>query len=141
MPAIAIPPSSSVTRSRWTRASLPTNTSRSSKANPSSSAREAEGADRLERLLKEHMAPVGILDALADTEHWLGWSRHFGPISGFETKLDKPRERYLATTFCYGCGLGPTQAARSLKGLDRRHVAFVREHQDVWGARSGACIT
>jgi len=95
----------------------------------------------LERLLKEHMAPVGILDALADTEHWLGWSRHFGPISGFETKLDKPRERYLATTFCYGCGLGPTQAARSLKGLDRRHVAFVREHQDVWGARSGACIT
>jgi hypothetical protein len=87
----------------------------------------AEGAERLERLLKARMRPVGILEALADTEHWLGWTRHFGPVSGFEAKLDRPRERYLATAFCYGCGLGPTQAARSLKGLDRRHVAFVNQ--------------
>ena len=87
----------------------------------------ADGAAFLERLLKMHMTPVGILDALADTEHWLGWTRHFGPVSGFETKLDRPRERYLATTFCYGCGLGPNQAARSLKGLDRRHIAFVNQ--------------
>jgi len=86
-----------------------------------------EGADRLERLLKERIAPVGILDALAETEHWLGWTRAFKPVSGFEAKLDRPRERYLSTTFCYGCGLGPTQAARSLKGLDRRHVAFVNQ--------------
>lgn len=90
-------------------------------------AHETEGAERLGRLLKERMVPVGILEALVDTEHWLGWCRHFGPISGFEAKLAKPRERYLATTFCYGCGLGPTQAARSLKGLDRRHVAFVNQ--------------
>ena len=87
----------------------------------------ADGAAFLERLLKMRMAPVGILEALADTEHWLGWTRHFGPVSGLETKLDRPRERYLATTFCYGCGLGPSQAARSLKGLDRRHVAFVNQ--------------
>src|SRR5215210_5376732 len=73
---------------------------------------DLEGLDRLERLLGERMTPVGILEALADTEHWLGWTRHFGPVSGFEAKLDRPRERYLATTFCYGCGLGPTQAAR-----------------------------
>jgi len=86
-----------------------------------------EGADRLERLLKERIAPVGILDALAETEHWLGWTRAFKPVSGFEAKLDRPRERYLSTTFCYGCGLGPTQAARSLKGLDRRHIAFVNQ--------------
>ena len=88
---------------------------------------DIEGLDCLERLLGERMSPVGILEALADTEHWLGWTRHFGPVSGFEAKLDRPRERYLATTFCYGCGLGPTQAARSLKGLDRRHVAFVNQ--------------
>ena len=81
----------------------------------------------MERLLKERMAPVGILEALANTEHWLGWTRHFGPVSGFEAKLDRPRERYLATAFCYGCGLGPSQAARSLKGFDRRHVAFVNQ--------------
>jgi TnpA family transposase len=87
----------------------------------------ADGAALLESLLKARLVPVGILEALADTEHWLGWTRHFGPISGFEAKLDRPRERYLATAFCYGCGLGPSQAARSLKGLDRRHVAFVNQ--------------
>jgi TnpA family transposase len=91
-------------------------------------AREAaEGTAFLERLLKARLTPVGILEALADTEHWLGWTRHFGPVSGFEAKLERPRERYLATAFCYGCGLGPSQAARSLKGLDRRHVAFVNQ--------------
>lgn len=90
-------------------------------------AKEIEGAERLERLLKDRMTPVGILNALADTEHWLGWTRHFSPLSGFDTKLDRPRERYLATTFCYGCGLGPTQAARSMKDFDRRQVAFVNQ--------------
>jgi TnpA family transposase len=87
----------------------------------------ADGAAFLERLLKARLVPAGVLEALADTEHWLGWTRHFGPISGFEAKLERPRERYLATAFCYGCGLGPSQAARSLKGLDRRHVAFVNQ--------------
>ena len=87
----------------------------------------SDGTAFLERLLKPRMAPTGVLEALADTEHWLGWTRHFGPISGFEAKLDRPRERYLATAFCYGCGLGPSQAARSLKGLDRRHVAFANQ--------------
>ncbi len=86
-----------------------------------------DGTAFLERLLKARMVPAGVLEALADTEHWLGWTRHFGPVSGFEAKLDRPRERYLATIFCYGCGLGPSQAARSLKGLDRRHVAFANQ--------------
>jgi len=91
-------------------------------------AREAaDGAAFLERLLKARLVPAGVLEALADTEHWLNWTRHFGPVSGFEAKLERPRERYLATAFCYGCGLGPSQAARSLKGLDRRHVAFVNQ--------------
>ena len=91
-------------------------------------AREAaDGTAFLERLLKPRMVPVGVLEALADTEHWLDWTRHFGPVSGFEAKLERPRERYLATVFCYGCGLGPSQAARSLKGLDRRHMAFANQ--------------
>jgi TnpA family transposase len=91
-------------------------------------AREAaDGAAFLERLLKARLVPAGVLEALADTEHWLNWTRHFGPVSGFEAKLDRPRERYVAAAFCYGCGLGPSQAARSLKGLDRRHVAHVNQ--------------
>ena len=55
------------------------------------------------------------------------WTRYFGPISGHDAKLENPRERYLITAFCYGCNLGPTQTARSIKGLDRRHLAFVNQ--------------
>lgn len=88
---------------------------------------EVEGLEVVQRLLRERLTPVGILDALADTENWLHWTRHFGPLSGYEGKLDRPRERYVTTAFCYGCNLGPTQTARSIKGLDRRQVAFVNQ--------------
>lgn len=85
------------------------------------------GRDELEQLLSQHMNEVGVVDALSDTEHWLNWTRFFGPLSGHDAKLDNPRHRYLLTTFCYGCDLGPTQTARSVKGLDRRQVSFVNQ--------------
>jgi hypothetical protein len=34
------------------------------------------------------MELIDILDGLADTEYWLNWTRHFGPISGLETVLE-----------------------------------------------------
>lgn len=85
------------------------------------------GLRSFERHLKERMAPAGILDVLADTEAWLNWTKHFGPISGHDAKIANPAERYLVTTFCYGFDFGPTQTARSIRGLDRRHVAFVNQ--------------
>jgi hypothetical protein len=46
-------------------------------------ARDADdGTAFLEHLLKPSMVPVGVLEALADTEHWLGWTRHFGSRRG-----------------------------------------------------------
>lgn len=86
-----------------------------------------DDAKRLERLLDEQIEPINIIDALIDTEYWLRWTRHFGPLSGFEAKLDHPAERYLVTAFCYGCNLGPTQTARAMTGVDRRHLAFVNQ--------------
>jgi TnpA family transposase len=88
---------------------------------------EPAGLKRFERILKERMEPVGILEALSDTEEWLNWTRHFGPISGNDSKLENPAERYLVTTFCYGFDFGPTQTSRSIRGLDRRQVAFVNQ--------------
>ena len=82
------------------------------------------------------MTAVDIVDALSDTEHWLNWSRFFGPISGHDAKLENPSERYLITTFCYGCNLGPTQTARSIKGLDRRQVSFVALRCFLWVTES-----
>jgi TnpA family transposase len=71
------------------------------------------------------LAPANLLDVLRDTEHWLGWTRFFAPLSGHEAKLDDPRARYLTTTFCYGCQLGPAQTARALGTIDRRQLAWV----------------
>ena len=41
------------------------------------------------------MTHVDIVDALSDTEHWLNWSRFFGPISGHDAKLENTRERVV----------------------------------------------
>jgi hypothetical protein len=88
---------------------------------------EPAGLKRLEKIVKERMQPIGILEALSDTEEWLNWTMHFGPISGNDSKLENPTERYLVTTFCYGFDFGPTQTSRSIRGLDRRQVAFVNQ--------------
>lgn len=82
----------------------------------------------IDQLLRERLPERTIVDILAETEYWLRWTRRFGPLSGFEARLDAPRERYIATTFCYGCYLGPTQTARSMKATDRRQVAYVNPH-------------
>lgn len=79
----------------------------------------------LEGRLKENMPSVNILDLLTETEQWLDLHRLFGPISGFESKIDDPRKRFITTLFCYGCNLGPTQTARSVQGLSRKQVAWL----------------
>ena len=84
-----------------------------------------DGVQTLERAFQERMPHLHLLDILSETDHWLRWTRHFGPLSGFEAKLDQPRERYVTTTFCYGCNLGPTQTARSMIGVERKQLAHV----------------
>lgn len=53
------------------------------------------------------------------------------PITGFDSKLSDPIERYILTNFSYGTCMGPTQAAKHIKAdvtahmlswVNRRHV-------------------
>ena len=94
---------------------------------PVQAAPDPDGLDQSLELIKGRMEPIEILDAFADTEYWLNWTRHFGPISGLESKLKRARDRYLLTVFCYGCNLGPVQTARSVRGVNRFQVAFVNQ--------------
>lgn len=80
---------------------------------------------RIDAALGRSLTPNNILDILVEAESWLNLHRLFKPISGFETKLDEPRKRFITTLFCYGCNLGPTQTARSVKGLSRKQVAWL----------------
>jgi hypothetical protein len=71
------------------------------------------------------MPQISILDLLTETEQWLDLHKLFGPLSGFDAKIDDPRKRFITTLFCYGCNLGPSQTARSVKGLSRKQVAWL----------------
>lgn len=88
-------------------------------------------ADELEAAIHQRMAERSILDVLCNVEYWLNWTRHFGPESGSEPKLEHPVERYILTVFGLGCNLGPNQTARHTKGrvtshqlsyIHRRHI-------------------
>ena len=81
-----------------------------------------EGLAALKELIAERIRPTHIMNVLSDTETWLNWTRFFGPISGYDAKLDDPVARYLVTIFCYGCNLAPSQTARSLDEFDRRQI-------------------
>ncbi len=83
------------------------------------------GARALQQIIAERITLVNILDALTDTIRWFDWTRFFGPISGFDAKIADPVTSYLITAFCYGCQLGPSQTARALGTVDRRHIAWV----------------
>jgi TnpA family transposase len=54
--------------------------------------------------------------------------------------VERPQERYIATTFCYATNLGPAQAARCLNDFDRYQVAYINQRHAT-EARQLAVIT
>lgn len=86
-----------------------------------------DGLESFEATLKEYMKENDVLNVLWETDLWLNWTRHFGPISGLDAKIENPKQRYVITAFCYGCNLGPTQTARSVKLLERRQISFINQ--------------
>ena len=89
--------------------------------------KELEPSNRtlIDQAITASMPQVSILDLLTETEQWLDLHKLFGPLSGFDAKVDDPRKRFITTLFCYGCNLGPSQTARSVKGLSRKQVAWL----------------
>jgi hypothetical protein len=73
---------------------------------------QPKGLAEFERELRARMPERHLLDILKHTEHWSGYTRHFGPPSGSDSKLDNATQRYLFAVFGYGCNLGPAQTAR-----------------------------
>jgi hypothetical protein len=97
-------------------------------------------ADYREQLIAEQLEPVNILNVLTDTDNWLQWTRFFGLLSGRDARIEEARARYVATTFCYGCNLGPTQTAQSLGIFDRRQLAWI-DLRHITEDRLDAAIT
>ncbi|WP_027709777.1 Tn3 family transposase [Zooshikella ganghwensis] len=87
--------------------------------------KKPKAIEDIDGLIKERMKEVSILDMLVETDSWFNLHQSFGPISGFEPKIDEPRKRFITTLFCYGCNLGPMQTARSVEGISRKQVAWL----------------
>jgi TnpA family transposase len=94
-------------------------------------AREPDGLADFEREIRTRMPERHLLDILKHTEHWSGYTRHFGPPSGSDPKLANAVPRYLFTVFGYGCNLGPVQTARhapdiataqALRRINAQHI-------------------
>lgn len=83
------------------------------------------GIRQIDHLITEHMENVSIVDVLIDTERWLQLHKLFRPLMGTESRIEELRPRVISTLFCYGCNLGPTQTARSIRGMSRKQVAWL----------------
>ena len=74
------------------------------------------GAELVKRELKSRLAEQPILDILAYANQLVGFTRHFGPLSGSDPKIQHPVYRYIMTVFAHGSNLGPSQTARHTTG-------------------------
>ena len=81
-----------------------------------------KSAEALSAAVVGRMPERHLLDILANTEYWTNFTRHFAPLSGSDSKLERAVERYILTVFAIGCNLGPNQAARHMSGLVSAHM-------------------
>jgi len=88
-------------------------------------------ATELEAAIQTFLPERSLLDVLWLVNSATHFTRHFGPLSGLDAKLDNLEERYCATAFVMGSGMGVTQGARHMRGLvtaqtlaliNRRHI-------------------
>ncbi len=68
-----------------------------------------------ESIIKARMPKRKLIDILVNVNHYTGWATVFGPLSGSDPKIPNAVERYILTTFAYGTGMGPTQAAQHMR--------------------------
>ena len=89
------------------------------------------GFKPLDDALRRKLDSMGLslLDVLSDTMQWIGWGKHFGPLSGHQGKLQEEDRRKILTVFAYGTGLGPTQMAKNIADVSARQVSFVNQRQ------------
>lgn len=86
---------------------------------------EPQELSALEAAIAERMPERKLIDVLCNVEHWANWTRHFGPLSGSDPHLENPRERYVVTTFGYGCTTGAVADGQAPERIGHAsHVVF-----------------
>ncbi|WP_169220593.1 Tn3 family transposase [Brasilonema sp. UFV-L1] len=101
---------------------------------------EPPEVEELEEKIRVLIPERSILDILCNVEHWLNWTRHLGPLSGSEPKFKQSAERYIFTTFGYGCNLGPNQTARHSRGVVTSHMISYTNRRHISTPKIEAAI-
>jgi TnpA family transposase len=99
-----------------------------------------EDLHTIEAVLKDRMPERHLLDMLKDVQHWVGYTRHFGPPSGAAPKLSDPVLRYIFTVFGYACELGASQTARHANGPISRQVLRRINEQHITASKLEASL-
>jgi len=88
-------------------------------------------ARALQTILNLQLPERNLIDILYTVARWTDCTRHFGPLSGSDPKIDETLDTYVRLVFAYGTNMGPVEAARHMRGvmsahrfsfLNRRHV-------------------
>lgn len=85
---------------------------------------------KLVEKIHQRMPERSLLDITCLTHHLTGWAHEFGPISGVDSRLDNPIERYILNVFCQGTGMGPTQGAKHMKAntITPHMLSWINRH-------------
>jgi TnpA family transposase len=103
-------------------------------------AEERASIKELEAAIHGRMPERNVIDILANAAHYTDWTRHFGPLSGSDPKIDRALERYILTAFTYGCNLGPSQAARHMRGSATAHMLSFVNRRHINGQKLNAAM-
>lgn len=79
----------------------------------------------LQAAIFEKMPKPSIVDVLSDTVRWLNLQHLFKPLSGHETKLDDLTLRIVLSLFCFGCNVGASQTASSVRNISEKQVSWL----------------
>jgi hypothetical protein len=59
-----------------------------------------ESAVALQKAIVKRMPVRNLLDVLANIEHWTHFTRHFGPLSGYDPKIRDAEQRFRLASRC-----------------------------------------
>ena len=92
------------------------------------SKKEDKAVTSFVELVSTRMPLTNVVDVIIDIEQWIAVSQEFKPLSGYDSKIKDYGMRFVATSFSYGCNVGPVQAERCLQKYTRKQIAWLFNH-------------
>lgn len=94
----------------------------------SKSTRNVAKIKEFKKILESKMPDRNIVEILCNIERTVNYTKHFGPLSGSDTKFSDAQSRYVLLTFGYGSNLGPTQTSKHVKGsITPREIQYTNQ--------------